>query len=58
MSEIELIIITVAIGLFAIFVIIALSVLSRQVNKLHKDVRRTIELGFWSQRRERKILKK
>ncbi len=51
-------ILSLEIGLLALIVIGGLALLGKQIERLHKDVRRCIELGFWEQRRSRRILKK
>ncbi len=54
---IEFDILIIGIGLIAILVIIGLAMFTKELDSLHKDVRRTIELGFWEQKFRRKTLK-
>ncbi len=51
------IVLITGIGLIAILVIIGLSMFTKKLDSIHKDVRRTIELGFWEQQFRRKTLK-
>jgi len=46
------IILLIALGSISILIILAIKLIARDINRMHKDVRRTIELGFWSQKRE------
>lgn len=52
------IILIISIGIIGILVLKGFEILSRDIQRLHHDVRRCIELGFWAQKRERKLLKK
>jgi len=52
------IILIISIGIIAILVLKGFEILYKEVKATHRDVRRCIELGFWAQRRERKLLKK